>query len=381
VTILIEDTVRNNLVTWTLEALERDLCGGAVLNPFASPVTGNGYKQAAQTTVQRLSAQGADVWFDPLTHALQMPAVGDFRYYDEWDLWGGAVGDLGTDAARRDHVRRVFEIQDRLGSSHLAPTQLLHTAESTTSQTTLELSEVAVEADQTCRLAIAGDTSFWASGSALDAHVGALAQLEPASWSLVYAHPYSVLPVPADERAIEGLCRTTLSLQAYGPVHISHGDLPGLPAAAAGASSLGTGWDPRQRVCAYASFSARESGGDGGQWFQQVTFQGLLSLLPGREAAILFTADRGLAQRLLAGSAIPPGPKERFLHHIEVLNDVMDGLPIDRRAAHLQLADIYDQAIVNWALVNSAAGLRDGAPSWVEPLQRGLRRFGEAEGW
>ena len=55
---------------------------------------------------------------------LQMGGVGDFRYYDEFDLWGGPRGDLTTHANRDEHVRKVFDVQDSLGAPHLAPTVL-----------------------------------------------------------------------------------------------------------------------------------------------------------------------------------------------------------------------------------------------------------------
>lgn len=348
-TIYIEDTVRNNLASWCLEAVGRGVATGAIINPFASPTAANGYKQSARTTVDRLVAGSAEVWFDPLTHALQMPAVGDFRYYDEWDLWGGNRGDLETEASRQDHVRRVFAIQDDLEVPHLAPTILLHTPESTTSERALEMAEYAVSLDPACRLTVAGDAAFWAAGNALDAHVGALAQLEPGGWSLVCARPYSLLPVPADENEVYGVCRTTFALQEYAPVHISHGDLAGLPAAAAGATSLGSGWDPRQRVCAYASFSARDADGEGGQWFQQVTFQGLLSLTANREAELLFQRDPALAQALLYGATVPPGPKEKFLHHAEVLTAVSLALSIGGQAAYDALNQLYTNAERDWA--------------------------------
>ncbi|MGH3600344.1 MAG: hypothetical protein ACRDQH_08710 [Pseudonocardiaceae bacterium] len=116
-----------------------------------------------------------------------MPNVGDFRYYDEWDLWSGTRDALTTAGDMRDHVRRVFAIQDTLGTPHLAPAILLNSPSSSTSQAALQLAEIAAEEDPKCYVTVAGDGAFWSGGPALDAHVGALAQIEPAGWFLVVA--------------------------------------------------------------------------------------------------------------------------------------------------------------------------------------------------
>jgi hypothetical protein len=319
-TLLIEDTARNNLPAWTQPLVGRGLVAGAVLSPFLTPRVGNNYKRSARETVQRLRDGNAEVWFDPETHALQMPAVGDFRYYDGWPFWGGQRGALGSAAQMRDHVERVFAEQDLLGVPHLAPTILLHAPQSPESERALELARIAIDLDPEARLAVAGDSAFWASGANLDAHVGGLAQLETEGWWLTVARPLGVLPVGPLAEEVHGLCRTARALSEEATVHISHGDLAGLPAVAAGATSLGTGWDPRQRVMAYSSYEARDTGGDGGQWFQQVTLEGLLSLLPRAEATVLYAQDRALAARLLPGT-LPPGAGEAFTHHAEVLSE------------------------------------------------------------
>jgi hypothetical protein len=252
---------------------------------------------------------GARVFFDPETHALQMPAVGDFRYYDEWDLWPSERGALNDVADFREHVRRVFAVQDYLEVPHLAPTMLLHSAHSATSQRALELAEAAMEQDAACWLSIAGDSTFWSGGSALDAHIGALAQLEAGGWWLTVVRSLPVLPVDALPVEVYGLCRTARALSEDASVHISHGDLAGLPAIAAGATTLGTGWGARQRACAYASYAARDPDAEGGQWFSQATVEGLLSLLVRSEAQVLADRDADLARTLLPG-VVPPGAKE-----------------------------------------------------------------------
>lgn len=379
-TLLIEDTARNNLALWTADAVNAGTAEGAVLSAFATPRVNTGYKQSGAQTIARLKADGATVWFDPMTHALQMPNVGDLRYYADWDLWGGITGALSTDADRTDHVRRVFELQDQLGTPHLAPTILLHSSQSTTSQRALELAQAAVGQDPGCYLSIAGDSAFWSGGTSLDAHVGALAQLEPGGWFCTVVRNLPVLPVPAAAEEVHGLCRTVRSFSEDGPVHVSHGDLAALPAVVAGATSVGTGWDPRQRVCAYTTYAPRDATGDGGQWFVQSTLAGLLSLLGRADAQILAAQNPALATALLPGQ-VPPGPSEAFLHHASVLSDLVTRLTGGGQTAYTDLLGLYQSARTSWPTVATTIGRPNSADAWLRELEAGLRRFGATEGW
>jgi hypothetical protein len=381
VTLVIEDTARNNLASWTLDAFQAGTVTGAVLSAFSTPRISNSYKQSAQRTVERLQGEGIDVWLDPETHALQMPSAGDFRYYDGWPFWSGQRGALADTADMRDHVERVFAEQDRLGVPHLSPTILLHSPQSDTSQRALELSQVANELDPEARLSIVGDSAFWASGMNLDAHIGSLAQLEAPGWSLTVARPLTLLAVPAMDEEVHGLCRTAKALAEDSEVHISHGDLAGLPAVAAGATTLGTGWDPRQRVASYTSYEARGASGDGGQWFQQTTLEGLLSLLVRSEATLLYQRDQPLAEQLLPGT-VPPGAKEAFHHHAAVLARIVDSLAAaDDEDAYAALRDRYDAARGDWPRVAGLLGITSRANSWLGGPSDGLGLYGQTEGF
>lgn len=379
--LLVEDTARNNLVSWTERAVQAGTAKGAILSPFSSPRLNNGYKQSAQQTSDRIREYEGEFWFDPATHALQMPNVGDFRYYQDWNLWGNnARNVLGSKGDQRDHVRRVFDIQDALGAPHLGPTVLLHSPQSTTSQRALELAEVAAEEDPNCYLTIAGDSAFWSAGNVLDAHVGGLAQISPSGWLLVVARNSAVLPVPAAREEVHGLCRTTRSLSDDGPVHISHGDLAALPAMVAGAATIGTGWDPRQRVCAYSSYAQRGTGGDGGQWFAQTTLEGLLSLLARADTELLHSGDEVLAERLLPGT-VPPGPPERWDHHAQVLHAAASSLAGGGPAAYEALKAAYGAARNDWAAAVAVIGGSSRADAWLREVSAGLDLFAGTEGW
>jgi hypothetical protein len=180
---------------------------------------------------------------------------------------------------------------------------------------------------------------------------------------------------------VHGLSRTARALSEDAEVHISHGDLAGLPAISAGATSLGTGWDPRQRVLSYASYEARGAGGDGGQWFQQTTLEGLLSLLVRGEATLLYQQDQQLANRLIPG-LVPPGPKEAFIHHADVLSRITQGLQdADDAEAYEDLRQRYVDARGEWPTVSRVLGVSSRANSWLSGLAAGLGLYGDTEGF
>lgn len=377
----LEDSARNVLGAWAIETKNAGLAEAAVLSPFSTPYEKD-WKPGAVETVQRLHAAGLEVWLDPETHVFQMPSVGAFRYYQTWDLWSGASGVLSTPADRRDHTERVFAAQDALGLPHLAPTILLHSAQSQTSQEALDLSRVAVELDPGCRLAITGDSTFWGAGHLLDGHVGALAQLEPAGWFVTVARQLSVVPVPATGNEIHGLCRTVRALSEDAPVHISHGDLAGLPAMAAGGTTLGAGWDVRQKASSYSSYLAPDPQVEGGGWFGQATYEGLLSCLVRGDAQVLANRQPALAAQLLPG-ALPPGAaaKPPWLHHAGVLQRACEALAAPREQAYGELRTKYEAAVQAWASVASALGTPSRAGEWITPFLEGLLAYGATEGY
>jgi hypothetical protein len=378
--VLIEDSPRN-LVTWITDALAARIVTGAVVTPFATPWNSTPHRRGAPEVVTTVDDFEGQVWFDPTTHALQMAGVGDFRYYDEYDLWDGQRGNLDTRAAQTDHIRRVFDVQDRLAAPHLAPTILLHHGESSTSQRALDLARESVERDPACFLSVAGTAPFWSSGSSIDSHVGALAQLDPAGWFLTVARPMYTLPVEAESEEIHGLCRTARALSEYAPVHICYGDLAGLPAIAAGATSLGSGWDQRQRVCAFGNFSARDPSATGGAWYKRPTFRGLIGSLKPNEAEVLQYRDPGRVARL--GAPPPPGPKEAFLHHVKLLDEFVADLVAqsDPRQRYQMLAEAYDEAAKEWPPVVKITSSPHGEEDWIRNLAAGLRLYARTEGW
>lgn len=382
--ILIEDSPRAHLAGWISDAVTRGAAQGAVITPWATPWlthSGQGKKPRASDRVRELQSRNVEVWFDSTTHALQMGGVGDFRYYDEYDLWAGPRGDLSDEAFREEHVGKVFGIQDVLGVSHLAPTVLLHAGLDNTSALALDLAREAIRRDPHGRLSVAGTAPFWSSRSALDAHIGALAALQPNGWFLTVVRTATTLPVPADAEEVHGLCRTTRALSEAAPVHISHGDLAALPAVAAGAATVGSGWDQRQRVCSYGDYDARDPNAAGGGWYQRPTLEVLLGSLLPNDAIVLSARDAGLVARL--GGLPAPGPRETFDHHLAVLNAVVARLQAirDPEQRFRTLEALYDAARAQWPPVQRHTGCSAAGREWIDALATGLARYGATEGW
>lgn len=231
-TTFIEDSPRSFQAGWITRAHEAGTASGAVMTPWATPYVhrgGPGLKPGIGPRVQELRDAGVSVWFDATTHALQMPGVGDFRYYAEYNLWGGPVGDLTQDAYRREHVRRVFKHQSELGTPLVAPAPLLPSGLNNVSTLALETARVALELEPTAGLTIAGVGTFWSDSRDLDAHVGALAALMPSGWFISFVQPDNDLPPKLTAEEVYGICRTVRALSEYVPVHVSHGDFAASP--------------------------------------------------------------------------------------------------------------------------------------------------------
>lgn len=387
-TTYIEDSPRANLAGWITEAVTAGTASAAVITPWASPFLhqgGGGVKPGIGPRTDDLQDNGVAYWFDPMSHALQMPGVGDYRYYTQYNLWGGPVGDLTDDAYRREHVRRVFRVQDEIRAPHLAPAPLLPTGLNNLSTLALDTARVAMEAQADTRLTIAGLGTFWSDGSDLDAHVGALAALQPDGWFISFVHPASEVPPKLTATEVYGVARTVRALSEYAPVHVSHGDFAALPAVAAGAFSVGTGWDNRQRSVAATDYVQRPvpvPGQRAGGWLERPTFVGLLGSLSKSEGALLGRQDPTLAAAL-GGLPTAPTAHDLYLHHVAQLNTAVQTVQAaaDYEARFRALYAIYTRAAANWAALRAATGIANRASQWITPLQEGLRLYAASEGW
>ncbi|MFI7164646.1 hypothetical protein ACIBM3_19505 [Rhodococcus erythropolis] len=380
--VFISDMARNTLIRWTTRAVDGGYGIGAYLSPFTSPMLANGYKRSAEDTSDSIRASGGEFWFDPMTYALNTPRAGDFRHYDTWNLWPGQRGDLTTPQALRAHIDRVYEIQDELSSPRLAPSLLVSYPDTPRSQCALELSQEAIAASSSAWLTIAGDQEFWSAGTELDAHIGALDQLEPTGWLLVVTRSDNSMPPSATPEEIHGIMRTTFALSQDRPVRVAFGDVAALPAVAAGAEAIGTGWDLRQRICAYQDFEEREAdAGSGGGWYQRPTLNGLMGGLSNGEHDILVSESAELARQLTPGT-IGPKPEQAFRHHAGVLTGIVDELNTLSGLARVDsLRSRYLDAKTHWPEVKRITGTKIGSDRWIKPFLEGIDLFRASEGW
>ncbi|MGL5816295.1 MAG: hypothetical protein ACRCYR_01925 [Phycicoccus sp.] len=379
--VFIHDTARNNLSTWTANAIGGGYAVGAMLSPFTSPRESNGYKKAATDVASSIQDAGGELWFDSMTYALGMPRAGDFRHYDGWSLWTGDRGDLVSVAEQRTHAQAVFSLQVDLNSPPLAPTVLVSYPDTPTSQTAMQITTEALMIEPNAWATVAGDQQFWAAGAELDAHVGALDQLEPRGWLLAVARSDNSMPTGASAEETFGLMRATFALSQDRSVRVAFGDLAALPAVAAGAEAVGTGWDMRQRICAYQDFEVRAADPGGGGWYQRPTLEGLLGSLTAKEYQVLTSEQAALALRLTPGT-VGPQPEQAFRHHAQVLNSVIDELaPLRGRARVEAFRRRLTKAAVEWPKVQRITGTRVGYDQWAGQLDAGIQRFCESEGW
>jgi hypothetical protein len=379
--VMIQDTARNNLIKWAGNAIQGGYALAAFLSPFISPREANGFKKSALETSKAIRNAGGEFWFDSMTYALDMPRCGNFRNYDSWSLWSGTRGDLSGRDAMRTHVSAVFGVQDELGSSHLAPTTLVSYPDTPKSRQALDLAEVAIEIDPAAWLTIAGDQQFWAAGAELDAHIGALDQCEPSGWLFVVARNDTSMPPSATPDETFGLMRSSYALSRDRPVRVAFGDLSALPAIAAGAQSLGTGWDMRQRMCAYQDFEDRPADPGGGAWYQRPTLQGLLGGLSSNEFELL-TSERPQLSARLAPGTIAPQAESAFRHHAVVVSYLIRALePLSGRERVDYLRERYMAALGEWPEVQRVTGAKIGPGRWIAPFLAGVDLFRSSEGW
>lgn len=374
------------VISRTLRLLDRDLIKGLLLTPFLSPrlrdftKSAGRARQDAQRCVDDVLAAGGHVLFDSQTYAVGYPGINRFTAYDAWQLWPGQRGDLSTDALRQGHVDRVVGAQTALGVDTLAPTVRLEQPTGQPADIAIDLAKRTHSYDQRTWLTVAGSPSFWAAGHALDAYVGKLAQLRPSGFVVVVARPNIGCPAPGvTAEEVEGLCRTVYSLGIRTQVIVSHGDLAALPAVAAGATGLGSGWDIRQRVLGGDAFQLATTFRRRGS---RVMHRGLLAVLKRREAEALRARDPSLSSKLIPGQ-LPIGQNAEWEQHVEALAGLTDQIssPQSGESRANGLRQLYEAADADFRIVESSIRLEYGRQEWLDPVKGGFERYAIAEGW
>ena len=326
---------------------------------------------------------GGLVCWDATTHGACLAGVDNWRSYDTWDLWPGARGDLSTPALRRAHVEKVFTIQDELGAPSLVPTLALDSAVGTTADRVLEVAEEGRSVNAAAWQSLAARRGFWTSPD-LDAYVGSLVQLRAPVWFVTAVRESADYPPDVSDSAeIAGFCRTVHSLALRSRVVVCHSDLFGLPAVAAGADTVGTGWHGKQRVCAPETFLQN----DPEQVRRQalwLTYEGLAARLHNTESDILLSQDSARARRLYTGAVVNQNRDAR-LHHLDVVRSLVASVNSQvgpgARVAHLRA--IYETAASEIDGLRARYGARFASgvrPAYVDGLYEGLKQYATAEG-
>lgn len=383
--VLIHDGRRIGHRSWTTSAIDDGFASGAVLTPFSTPRISKPRHPNARELADDVRSVGGEVVFDVMTHARQLPTTNKTDFYDEWELWGSAGRGLATPAMRLEHVERVFAYQASLGVPRLTPTLSLGSPTSPEANQVLETASLARGLDPAAWQSLAGTHSFWAAGPELDAFVGTLAGLRAPTWVLTLANVIVADGTPdfSNTDAHLGFVRTVHSLSLRSRVIIAHSDYMGLPSVAAGADTVGSGWDRGQRFFDPVNF--RLDSNPGPRIPASYVTQGGLHAVLRRDAAEAierWNPGRALAIR---GGAMPASDNVERMHHLAQLNAVVRSIAAisDRRSRVADMRRRYDIAATDFddILLNVPGVVKQNDKrAWCEDPDALVAAYATAEG-
>ncbi len=307
---------------WCREAVQAGNASGMIVNPFTTPRISQERQPSAATFSNDMVDLKADFIFDPMTHARMLSATNKLDFYDQWELWPCPNPVLTTQAQHLDHVERVFARQSALSAPLLAPTVQLSSPMAAEVTTALELARIARGLADTSWQSLVGTRGFWAAGPDLDAYVGALVAMRAPVWMLTVANEIvaNSLPDLSNVAAFEGVCRTVRSLSMRSRVIVCYADYAGLPAIAAGADTIGTGWHRGQRTFDPGAFRL-----DSGGIRRQASYvtQGALHAVLRRDTADQIARWNSERATRIRGGPMPRTDGEERMHHLHQLNSVV----------------------------------------------------------
>lgn len=324
--VLIHDGRRIGHRKWCVDALTLGYADGVVMTPFSTPRVAEPRHPSATELAESVRTVGGEIIFDAMTHAAMLPGSNKFDFYDAWELWGPEGMDLNGPARHLAHVERVFERQGQIGAPHLAPTLQLKSPQSSDAYQARDLARVAHGLDRDTWQSLVGTRSFWASGATLDAYVGGLAALRSPVWVLTVANELVLDHVPdlANIDAFAGLCRTVHSLSKRSRVIVAYSDFGGLPAVAAGADTLGSGWDRGQRT--FDPLAFRVDSDPGIRIPASYVTQGGLNSVLRRDTADAIERWDTTEARRIRGGQMPPSDQAQRLHHLQQLRSTVTAI-------------------------------------------------------
>ncbi len=384
--VLIQDGRRGGHLRWATQAISAGNADGVIISPFHTPRVAVPHHFAGGTVADDVRAASGEVIFDPGTHARLLPTSNDVIHYDTWQLWGPSGVGLDVDVRRLEHIERVFARQAELSSMALAPTLTLDSPFGEVADHALRTAQLARGLDRDSGQSLAGRRSFWRAGPDLDAFVGQLAALRAPVWALTVVNDVVAdnQPELADTAAFTGLLRTVHSLSQRSRVIICYADYAGVVATAAGADTIGSGWDRGMRYFDPRSFQIT-SGGI--QIPASYVTQGRLGAVLRRDVGDAFTRLGDPPATDIRGGAMPADDTAERGHHLRQLHALVDAITFhggDRGARVAELRRFYEQSIQDFDALISALPRRtlneNHRRRWVDEPYAVLETYAVAEG-
>lgn len=323
--VLIHDGRRVGHMKWSTAAVAEGSASGIIISPFSTPRFSAPRKPSGSDLTKAIRSNGGEVIFDASTHARLLPTTTKLDCYDTWDLWQGAPA-LRSPVDRRAHIERVFAHQAALGVPFLTPTMSLSSPLTAAAEQMVATAVMGRSIDGGAWQSLAGSAAFWASGARLDAFVGQLSTLKARVWVLTFVNDVVLDQTPdlSNVEAHAGFCRTVHSLSERSRVIVAHSDFAGLPAVAAGADTVGSGWDRSMRTFDPVSYKLRSD--DSPRIPASYVTQAALHAVLRRDAAdAIQTFDPKLAEEIRGGSMPLNDQMERH-HHLTSLNSMVEAM-------------------------------------------------------
>lgn len=184
--------------------------------------------------------------------------------------------------------------------------------------------------------------------------------------------------------AFAGLCRTVHSLSLRSRVIIAYGDYAALPAVAAGADTVGSGWDRGQRT--FDPLAFRVDSDPGIRIPASYVTQGGLNSVLRRDTAEAIERWDPTRARSIRGGSMPPSDQAQRMHHLSQLRSAVgriDAADSNRGARVDELRDQYRTAAVDYddLIVALPRIVRDAdKAAWTSNPAAALEYYAGSEG-
>lgn len=359
--VLIHDSLVPGHRKWSGEAVSNGHASGMIVCPFATPRIAEDRHPNAATLADDMDEAGGTFIFDAMTHVGLLPTSNRRAFYDQWDLWPGTPFDLSTASARAGHLERVFEVQDDLQAPYLVPTVPVGNPVSADAVLALNLARAGRGLHSRAWQSLAGTKQFWSSGSALDGYVGNLANLRSPVWLVTMMNDFVLTGEPdlSDVAAYQGFCRTIRSLSRRSRVIVCYSDYAGLPAVAAGADTVGSGWHRQQRTFDPKASAWHLDSDPGIRRQAEYVTQGQLHAVLRRDTADQIVRWNSTRAHSIRGGVLPPSANLERYHHLRQLTSVVTAIngQATSRQRYITLRDRYVAAATEFDDLIAAPGV------------------------